>query len=176
MCLTDKIEKIVSNIQTSHAQCVSLECTDEYISWWTNEFNSWPSMKHLGFNLKFINRFASIICIDNVSSIHRGGLGIDAVNGAILSGMMDGAIATVGFAHYPENICGTSNLSINILRPVFGDHIYSCGYAIKKNRNMAFCEALLYDSDFKVCATATGIVGVSKNSSTMKSLGNQYEL
>lgn len=140
-------------------QCRAIEppCSRRFMTDWARDFNAWQSIQHLGFAVQF-NTFSSLIVLTPVRDHHRGGLGKDAVNGAVISGVLDGAIATIGFCHFPGSVCGTVHLSIDILRPVFTDSIYAYGIGCSRNRRSVFCEAELYDDDLKLCAKATGIV------------------
>jgi acyl-coenzyme A thioesterase PaaI-like protein len=158
----DAIDKLSELVRASGSLVVAPECSVGALNLWAKDFNSWPSMQHLGFTLQFTQTGASVICITPLSAIHRGGRGQEAVNGAVISGIVDGAIATVGFAHFPENICGTVQLSISILRPVFGSALYAYGIAVKRTKKMVFCEARIFDSEWRLCATGTGIVAASE--------------
>ncbi|HWV13866.1 MAG TPA: PaaI family thioesterase [Cellvibrio sp.] len=157
----DQINKLSELVSASGSLVVTPECSADALNLWAKDFTSWPSMQHLGFTLQFTPTGASTIIINPLTAIHRGGRGQEAVNGAIISGIVDGAIATVGFAHFPENICGTVQLSTSILRPVFGSALYAYGIVVKRTKQMVFCEARVFDSEWRLCATGTGIVAAS---------------
>lgn len=144
-------------VSTARTRALAPPCSSGFMAQWAGDFNSWESIQHLGFAVQF-TPYASVIVLDCVSERHRGGLGGDAVNGAVISGVLDGAIATIGFCHFPGVTCGTVHLSVDILRPVFTQSIYAYGIGVSRNRRSVFCEAQLYDDSLRLCARATGIV------------------
>lgn len=156
-----KISEMANRFVAGRTACVELACSPDYMQNWPAYFNSWPSMKHMGFRLRFAPPFASVIVIDPVEGIHRGGRGQEAVNGAVISGLLDGAVATTGFAHFPNNLCGTVQMSVNIMRPVFGNSMVAFGIGVKRTKSLIFCEAEVFDEEWRLCATANGIVASS---------------
>src|ERR1700737_2002955 len=86
-------------------------------------WNDSPPMRQIGVRLDFtrVDRVRAVI--DPVQPFHRGGMGTDAVNGAVLAGLFDLAIGTVGWLTRPETRSATVTLSITLLRPPPGDRI-----------------------------------------------------
>ena len=99
--------------------------------------------------------------IDPVQPFHRGGLGTEAVNGAVIAGLFDVAIGIVGHFHTGGRRAGTAQLSIHFLRPLKGDRVTVKGRLVRAGTNLVFAAAEALDSNETVCATAEGIVAVS---------------
>ena len=99
--------------------------------------------------------------IDPVLPHHRGGLGTEAVNGAIIAGLFDLVIGLAGYQHTRERRAGVAQLDVHYLRPVHGDRVEVTGRPVRVGRNLVFAAAELRDERGRVCATCDGIVAVS---------------
>ena len=80
-------------------------------------WNDSPPMKHFGAKLAFdrVDRVRAVI--DPVTTVHRGGLGTDAVNGVVLAGLFDLVIGTVGWLTRPDVALGDGESLDELLPP-----------------------------------------------------------
>src|SRR5260221_14568425 len=81
-------------------------------------FNSSMQLRHSGIRIDLTDITKPLVIIDNVEEYHKGGIGTEAVNGAVIAMLADLAIGLLGLTHFAEGMTGTSNLSINYLKPL----------------------------------------------------------
>jgi len=115
-------------------------------------------MRHLGAEIILEDDYIVSCAIKHIMDYHRGGMGISALNGAIISSLLDCVIAVSGVLQFPGKKAGTVELSIKIIKPLFGNSAYAEGFVTKKAKNISFSEGFLYDENSKLCARASGIV------------------
>lgn len=120
-----------------------------------------PGMRHMGALADFSNPDLVRVVIDPVRPEHRGGMGTEAVNGAVLAGLFDVAIGVVGHFQVPNRRVGTAQLNIQFLRPVRGDRVEVVGHLVRAGMNLVFATADIVDGEGKLCARADGIVAAS---------------
>jgi acyl-coenzyme A thioesterase PaaI-like protein len=125
------------------------------------EWNKHPGMEHLGVRVDLSQQGEVRVDIDPIQPFHRGGLGTDAVNGAIISGVFDLVSGLAGYLHTLGKKAGVAQLSIQFLRPVLGDRFHVVGRPNRVGRNLVFTSAELLDDHGVVCARCDGIVSVS---------------
>ena len=124
-------------------------------------WNAHPAMVHMGATVTLWEDGSVHAVIDPVQPYHRGGLGTQAANGAVIAGLFDLVIGLAGYQHTLERRAGVAQLTINYVRPVHGDRIEVIGRPVRVGRNLVFAEARLQDERGSLCATCTGIVAVS---------------
>ena len=125
---------------------------------WSSAFNKLAVMQHLGAEICLEDDYIITCAIKNIMDYHRGGMGVSALNGAIISSLLDCVIAVSGVLQFPGKKAGTVELSLKIIRPLFGHSAYAEGFVTKKAKNISFSEGFLYDENSKLCAKASGIV------------------
>src|SRR6267154_2195598 len=81
-------------------------------------FNSSVQLKHSGMRVDLTDIKKPLVIIDNVEEYHKGGIGTEAVNGAVIAMLADLAIGLLGLSHFAEGMTGTSNLNITYVRPL----------------------------------------------------------
>jgi acyl-coenzyme A thioesterase PaaI-like protein len=124
------------------------------------EWNRLLGMQHVGARADFSDADRVVVRIDQVQPHHRGGMGTDAVNGAILAGLFDVAIGIVGHLHAPGRRSGTTQLSIQFIRPLNGQSAVVSARLVKAGSNLVFATAEAADERGVQCARADGIVAV----------------
>ncbi len=124
-------------------------------------WNDHPAMKHLGAGVELTRDGEVRAVVDPIQEYHRGGLGTDALNGAVIAGLFDMVIGLTGFLHVVGRRAGVAQLSIQFLRPVVGEKFEVLGKPTRVGRNLVFSTAQLIDQNGQVCATCDGIVAVS---------------
>jgi uncharacterized protein (TIGR00369 family) len=125
------------------------------------QWNAHPGMVHMGAKVALLDGGVVSAVIDPVQPFHRGGLGTDAVNGAIIAGLFDLVIGLSGYQHTRPRRAGVAQLNVHYLRPVHGDRVEVTGQPVRVGRNLVFAAAELRDERGTVCATCDGIVAVS---------------
>lgn len=140
-------------------------------------WNGSPPMRQLGARLEFnrVDRVRAVL--DPVQPFHRGGMGTEAVNGAVLAGLFDLAIGTVGWLTRPETRSATVSLSMMFFRPTLGDRISVEGRLLRSGMNLIFAAAEIFDGKGEVtarcdgtCAVAQGKTGTDDFYSKMRGL------
>ncbi len=127
---------------------------------WETEFNEIPGMSYMGCRLDLSDDRVVAVRLPKVEPHHQGGLGTDAVNGAVLAGFFDIALGVAGVLQFPGRASGTVELSIKFMRPSLGDSLIAYAVALKRSENLAFVESELYCAH-RLCAVATGMVSTA---------------
>lgn len=130
----------------------------------TAQWNQHPGMKHLGATLDLSVPGLVRATIDPLMPFHRGGLGTEAVNGAVIAGMFDLVIGLAGYLHTRGRRAGVAQLSMQFLRPVEGDRLQVTGWPTRVGISLVFAAAELRDQNGRVCAVCEGMVAVSGRS------------
>jgi acyl-coenzyme A thioesterase PaaI-like protein len=88
-----------------------------------NFFNESAQLKQMHIRVDLSNPANPIVLIDQVSEIHQGGIGTEAVNGAVIALLVDLAIGLLGIQHFAEGMTATSNLNINYVKPLIATKV-----------------------------------------------------
>ena len=124
-------------------------------------WNASPPMQRLGARLEFqrVDRVRAVL--DPVELYHRGGMGTDAVNGAVLAGLFDLAIGTVGWLTRPDTRSATVSLAMMFFKPTRGDRVSVEAWLLRSGTNLTFAAAEIFDGDGQVTARCDGTVAVA---------------
>jgi acyl-coenzyme A thioesterase PaaI-like protein len=124
-------------------------------------WNASPPMQRLGARLDFrrVDRVRAVL--DPVEPYHRGGMGTDAVNGAVLAGLFDLAIGTVGWLTRPDTRSATVSLAMMFFKPTRGDRVCVEARLLRSGMNLTFAAAEIFDGDGQVTARCDGTVAVA---------------
>src|SRR5512147_2119925 len=125
------------------------------------QWNQHPGMKHLGATLDLSIPGLVRATIDPLMPFHRGGLGTEAVNGAVIAGMFDLVIGLAGYLYTRGQRAGVAQLSMQFLRPVEGERLQVTGWPTRVGLSLVFAAAELRDQTGRVCAVCDGMVAVS---------------
>ena len=125
-------------------------------------WNASPPMQQLGVRLEFtrVDRVRAVV--DPVQPFHRGGMGTDAINGAVLASLFDLAIGTVGWLSRPEGRSATVTLAMTFLKPTKGDRVAVEGRLLRSGTNLTFASAEIFDGKDEVTARCDGTVAVAQ--------------
>ena len=125
------------------------------------KWNDSPPMRQLGARLEFdrVDRVRAVV--DPVMPYHRGGMGTDAVNGAVLAGLFDLVIGTVGWLTRPDTRSATVTLAMTFLRPTRGDRISAEGRLLRGGTNLIFASAEIFDGEGEATARCDGTCAVA---------------
>ncbi len=133
---------------------------EEHLRRLESEWNAHPGMQHLGARLDLTDPRAVRAVIDPLQPHHRGGLGTDAVNGAVIAGVVDVVVGLTGYLHTGGRRAGVAQLHVQYLRPVHGDRLEVIGRPLRAGRTLVFVTAEAVDAEGVVCARGDGIVAV----------------
>ncbi|MFM8850088.1 MAG: hypothetical protein ACKOE5_06815, partial [Cytophagales bacterium] len=94
-------------------------------NWKTIEdvFNQSVQLKQMHIRVDLSKQKCPRVYIDQVMDIHTGGIGTDAVNGAVIALMADLAIGLLGIYHYADGLTATSSLTINYVKPLIARQV-----------------------------------------------------
>lgn len=98
--------------------------------------------------------------IDKIQPFHRGGMGTQSVNGAVISSLFDLVIGLVGIVNSNGYRTGTVQLNINFLKPLFADSLTIEAFLIKSGKSLVFARAEALNDKGEVCATCDGICSI----------------
>lgn len=124
-------------------------------------WNRHQGLRHMGVQVDLALPDVVRLYVDPIQPYHRGGLGTDAVNGAIMAGMFDLTIGLVGHLCTLGSRVGTAQLNIHFLRPVHGDRFEVLGRRLRAGRTLVFAAAELHNEHGRLCARCDGIVAVA---------------
>ena len=127
---------------------------------WQDGFNNLPAMKIYGARVDLEDPRLVRLTLPLIEPHHQGGLGGEAVNGAVISGLFDCAVGVAGLHQLPGKRTGTIELSIKLLRPAKTAPLIFYAVATKKNATLAFVECQLFCSG-QLCSHCTGLVAAS---------------
>jgi acyl-coenzyme A thioesterase PaaI-like protein len=122
-----------------------------------SRFNDIPAMAHMGARLDLSTPPLVRVHLPRVEVHHRGGMGTEAVNGAVLSGLADCALGVAGVLQFNAVRAGTIEMSIKFLRATVGRSVTAHAVALKRSDSVVFAEAELI-CEGRLCALATGMV------------------
>ena len=126
---------------------------------WTemeNFFNSSIQLRHSGIRIDLTDITKPLVIIDTVEEYHKGGIGTEAVNGAVIAMLADLAIGLLGLAHYAEGMTGTSNLNINYVKPLLAKKVIVRAEQTVVVNKRIFGIVRIMNENEEVCAYATG--------------------
>jgi acyl-coenzyme A thioesterase PaaI-like protein len=122
-------------------------------------FNALPFVTHFGLRAAVPDLEHVEVWLDPVQAIHRGGIQGAAVNGGILSSTFDLALGLPGLLRgLPDGRSATVQLSMSFMRAVVGERVRTVSWIAKAGSGLLFTEAETYDSQGRVCATASAVV------------------
>jgi uncharacterized protein (TIGR00369 family) len=124
-------------------------------------WNAHPGLRHMGARTDFSDPNVVRVTISPLQPHHRGGLGTQAVNGAVIAGLCDVAVGIVGHFQSRDRRVGTAQISVQFLRPVLGESVTAVARLVKAGTNLVFSSAEIVDDKGTVCARCDGIVAVS---------------
>jgi acyl-coenzyme A thioesterase PaaI-like protein len=119
-------------------------------------FNASGQLKQMLIRVDLSNPTAPLVFIDKVTEIHQGGIGTEAVNGAVIAMLTDLAISLLGITHFAEGMTATSNLNINYVKPLIATKVIVKTQQTEVIGKRIFGIARVMNEKEEVCAYATG--------------------
>jgi acyl-coenzyme A thioesterase PaaI-like protein len=121
-----------------------------------NFFNSSAQLQQMHIRIDLSMPTQPMVFIDEVAEMHRGGVGTEAVNGAVIAMLVDLAIGLLGVNHYAEGMTATSNLNINYVKPLMANKVIVRTEQTEVIGKRIFGIARVMNEKEEVCAYATG--------------------
>lgn len=125
---------------------------------YADDFNQSQALRHFGTRISFPTTDRVRIEIDPLRTEHLGGMGMDVVNGGVLSAAFDLAIGCTGALVNPRLRNATTQLSIYFERPLRGRLLRAEAWINSKGKLLLFSSAEITDEAQRICARATGVV------------------
>jgi len=126
-------------------------------------FNNSPQLSYFGISVKLDDPDAPRCEILKIMPYHLGGLGLEFINGGVISAVVDLAIGLTAIRYLNKGYLATSKLNIDLIRPIDGQ----CFYAISKmNRKIdakVFSEATIFNYKDEPCVYASGATRIGIN-------------
>jgi uncharacterized protein (TIGR00369 family) len=119
-------------------------------------FNNSAQLKQMHIRVDLSNPTMPVVLINEVTEIHQGGIGTEAVNGAVIALLVDLAIGLLGINHYSEGMTATSNLNINYVKPLLATKVMVKAEQTEVIGKRIFGIARVMNEKEEVCAYATG--------------------
>jgi len=132
---------------------------------WQDHLSKMAILDHLGVKVDLSDKHVVRLRLANRKCAHAGGLGTEALNGAIIAGMVDCAMSIVGILHFRGRACGTVQFSIQFMKSVRDQHPLIECWAIRRSPSLLFVEACILGRNQRSEIVATGMVAVSNSSS-----------
>jgi len=126
--------------------------------------NNSLQFKHVGVKIDLSDPQHPVVFLPEVRPEHLGGLGTEAVNGAVTAFLCDIAIGFTGTIQLKS--CkrkGTAELNIRYLHPLVSKSIRVVGSVERAAKGLVFTSAKVIDDHERVCAIAQGIVACSSS-------------
>ncbi len=135
--------------------------SEEQLARYAEAFNRSLTLKHFGASISFPGKSLVVVRLSNILPHHRGGLGMDAVNGGVLAALFDIAIGCTPALLDPTRRTATIQLSMSFERAVFGGSVSVEAQIDTSGTKILFSSAVLRDETGQICARCQGVVRLS---------------
>jgi len=119
-------------------------------------FNESVQLKQMHIRVDLSLPKLPIVFIDEVTDIHKGGIGTDAVNGAVIALLSDLAIGLLGIYHYADGMTATSSLTIHYVKPLIAPKVIVRAEETQVIGKRIFGVATIMNEKEEVCSYANG--------------------
>jgi len=121
-------------------------------------FNESLQLKQIGAITDLSNPHKPRVLINEVTEVHRGGIGAEAVNGGVISMLVDLAIGLLGLPYYEEGMTATSHLSIYFIKPLMAKQVIFEAEATTVIGKRIFGKVSVMNEKLEACAYASGVL------------------
>ncbi|MDZ4716751.1 MAG: hotdog domain-containing protein [Cytophagales bacterium] len=121
-------------------------------------FNQSPQLRLVGATIDISDMKHPVVTIEKVEALHLGGIGGRAVNGGVVSMLVDLAIGLLGISYYGEGLTATHNLSIHFVRPLIATSVIFEAAETQVIGNRIFGNVRVMNEKREVCAYASGVL------------------
>lgn len=119
-------------------------------------FNESVQLKQMHIRVDLSTSKLPMVFIDEVMDIHKGGIGTDAVNGAVIALLSDLAIGLLGIYHYADGLTATSSLTIHYVKPLLTQKVIVKAEETQVIGKRIFGVATIMNEKDEVCSYANG--------------------
>jgi acyl-coenzyme A thioesterase PaaI-like protein len=119
-------------------------------------FNESVQLKQMHIRVDLSTSKLPMVFIDEVMDIHKGGIGTDAVNGAVIALLSDLAIGLLGIYHYADGLTATSSLTIHYVKPLLTQKVIVKAEETQVIGKRIFGVASIMNEKDEVCSYANG--------------------
>lgn len=123
-------------------------------------WNQYPALQSMNVKVDLSCPDRALACIDPVLPHHRGGMGTEAVNGAVLSSLCDLMVGLVGILNSQKHRTGTVQLNIHFLKPLKGTQVYAEARATKIGKALVFSHVDIKNAVGDICVSCEGIASI----------------
>jgi uncharacterized protein (TIGR00369 family) len=121
-----------------------------------NLFNRSPQLKHIGARIDLTEPEFPVAILEELSDMHKGGIGSDAINGGVIAALADLALGLLGLMHYKDGMTATAQLTVHYLKPFRTKAIRAKAITQQVVGNRIFGTVELFNDKNEVCAIAYG--------------------
>lgn len=121
-----------------------------------NFFNASVQLKQMHIRADLSTPKSPLVFIDEVMDIHKGGIGTDAVNGAVIALLSDLAIGLLGIYHYADGLTATSSLTIHYVKPLLAQTVIVKAEETQVIGRRIFGVANIMNEKGEICSYANG--------------------
>ncbi len=127
-------------------------------------FNQSIQLKAIGVSIDVSDPGKPFVMIKKIDDTHRGGIGGDAVNGGVISMLVDLAIGLLGVRYYGEGLTATQHLSIHFVKPLHATSVRVEAEETQVIGNRVFGNVRILNHKGEVCSYASGVLvkGIKK--------------
>jgi acyl-coenzyme A thioesterase PaaI-like protein len=121
-------------------------------------FNESIQLKQVGATIDLSSPNKPKVIIKEVTEIHRGGIGGEAVNGGVIAMLIDLAIGLLGLNYFNEGMTATSHLSIHFVKPLMANQVILTAEITEVVSNRIFGKASVMNEKGEVCSYGSGVL------------------
>jgi len=124
-------------------------------------FNEAPFCQHMGLEVSLEEPARPKCMISEDMPCHRGGVGQNFINGAIIAAMFDFVIGLTALSYASQGNFATTNVNIRLLKPVESGGVYAIAECSRAIGRRLFVEATLLNGKNEPCCYARGEIRVA---------------
>lgn len=121
-------------------------------------FNQSLQLTSIGASIDVTDMKHPVVMIKKVEDMHRGGIGGEAINGGVISMLVDLAIGLLGLPYYGEGLTATHHLSIHFARPLVATSVRLEAEETHVIKNRIFGHVKIMNEKGEICAYASGVL------------------
>lgn len=121
-------------------------------------FNQSVQLRVIGATIDLSDLTHPVVMIKKIEEMHRGGIGGMAVNGGIISMLVDLAMGLLGLPYYKDGLTATQHLSIHFVKPLQATAIRLEAQETHVIHNRVFGHIKVMNEKDEVCAYASGVL------------------
>jgi acyl-coenzyme A thioesterase PaaI-like protein len=121
-------------------------------------FNQSLQLKVIGATVDLSDPKRPVVILKKIEDMHRGGILGDAINGGVISMLIDLAIGLLGLPYYGEGYTATQHLSIHFVKPLNAVSVRFEAEITGVVGNRIFGNVNVVNEKGDVCSFANGVL------------------